>query len=589
MANTKVQSEQIEDGAITAAKIADGAIVASEVADNAITTAKINADAVTGAKIADNAIDSEHYTDGSIDTAHIADSQVTSAKIDTNIDIAGTFDVTGATVLDSTLTVDTTTLVVDATNNRVGIGIASPASALHIDQPSNDRAGGLYIERNGSSYGLSAFVNSGGYGVIGSNGGFTTDILKLDLNTGKVGIGTDPATLLHINGAGDAIKVESTNTGSGGAQVDLLHYTTSPADDDIHALINMGGYTSGTSSAYGSSIRSVWSDVSAKEAQLEFFTRDDSDFAARMIIDKDGNVGIGDSSPSRKFTVKSAGANATQMSLIDNDSTNEVMAIGQQSDGDGFFALGQDDGTTTVLFDGSGDNYITSGDLGIGTDNPSALLHATGSSTGLVGDFTNTNTSGYGLRVTTYGTGAQYGLAVDSYGGGYTRDFTVGADGNVNVLTGNLVIGTAGKGIDFSATSGTGSSELLDDYEEGAWTPSVVGATTSINDAHYVKIGSFVYINTYLNFSSLPSDGTVFKISGLPYATHPNSTYGGGTISYAHTSNVADMTPLTQTGDSYIYFHELDGNSATVTRATWYGRSGSAGYILLNMHYMTNF
>ena len=190
MANTKVQSEQIEDGAITAAKIADGAIVASEVADNAITTAKINADAVTGAKIADNAIDSEHYTDGSIDTAHIADAQitvgkmaansvdsdqyvdgsidtvhiadaqvttakitdgnistakiadnaVTSAKIDTNIDIAGTFDVTGATTLDSTLAVagdanfDSGTLFVDVSSNNVGIGTTSPSTGFNANR-----------------------------------------------------------------------------------------------------------------------------------------------------------------------------------------------------------------------------------------------------------------------------------------------------------------------------------------------------------------------------------------------------------------------------------------------------------------------
>ena len=180
MANTKVQSEQIADGAITAAKIADGAIVASEVADNAITTAKINADAVTGAKIADNAIDSEHYTDGSIDTAHIADAQITVAKmaansvdsdqyvdgsidtahiadaqitvakmaansvdsdqyvdgsIDTahyadnsitgaeladNIDIAGTFDVTGATTLDSTLGVAGLTTTEGVVSTRTG-------------------------------------------------------------------------------------------------------------------------------------------------------------------------------------------------------------------------------------------------------------------------------------------------------------------------------------------------------------------------------------------------------------------------------------------------------------------------------------
>jgi len=60
----------------------------------------------------------------------------------------------------------------------VGIGTTSPSTALHIDQPSNDRAGGLYLELNGHNYGLSAFVNSGGYGVIGSNGDYTTDIFN---------------------------------------------------------------------------------------------------------------------------------------------------------------------------------------------------------------------------------------------------------------------------------------------------------------------------------------------------------------------------------------------------------------------------
>ena len=115
-------------------------------------------------------------------------------------------------------------------------------------------------------------------------------------NTGSTGTAS---ALLHLKGTGDAIRVESTNTGVGGAQVDLIHYTTSPADDDIHGVINFGGYYSGTDAAYGSSIRSVWSDVSAKEGQLEFWTRDDSEFAQRLKIDHDGtatfvgSIGIG--------------------------------------------------------------------------------------------------------------------------------------------------------------------------------------------------------------------------------------------------------------------------------------------------------
>lgn len=73
--------------------------------------------------------------------------------------------------------------------------------------------------------------------------------------------------------------------------------------------------------------------------------------------------------------------------------------------------------------------------------------------------------------------------------------------GNVTLSTGNLVIGTAGKGIDFSATSsgtGTMTSELLADYEEGTWTPdqgsglTVVGAFSSVG--RYTKIGNMVTV-----------------------------------------------------------------------------------------------
>src|SRR5210317_869833 len=70
-------------------------IATAGLADNAVTTAKITDTNVTLAKMAANSIDSDQYVDGSIDTAHIADDAVTSAKLDTNIQIAGTLGVTG--------------------------------------------------------------------------------------------------------------------------------------------------------------------------------------------------------------------------------------------------------------------------------------------------------------------------------------------------------------------------------------------------------------------------------------------------------------------------------------------------------------
>ena len=70
--------------------------------------------------------------------------------------------------------------------------------------------------------------------------------------------------------------------------------------------------------------------------------------------------------------------------------------------------------------------------------------------------------------------------------------------GNVSLSTGSLVISTSGQGIDFSATPGTGTSELLADYEEGTWTPNqgagltVVGTYSSTGT--YTKIGRLVNV-----------------------------------------------------------------------------------------------
>lgn len=79
-------------------------------------------------------------------------------------------------------------------------------------------------------------------------------------------------------------------------------------------------------------------------------------------------------------------------------------------------------------------------------------------------------------------------------------DVTLGASGNVTISDGNLVV-AAGHGIDFSADANAAgmTSELLDDYEEGTFSPFSAAdiATHSITipaQAHYVKIGRNVQV-----------------------------------------------------------------------------------------------
>jgi hypothetical protein len=99
--------------------------------------------------------------------------------------------------------------------------------------------------------------------------------------------------------------------------------------------------------------------------------------------------------------------------------------------------------------------------------------------------------------------------------------------GNVTLSTGNLVIGTSGKGIDFSATPGTGTSELLSDYEEGTWTPvyntvnsDLANFAPFLPSGKYTKIGNVVTVHCNIatqTAASISGTGRVI-ITGLPFA-----------------------------------------------------------------------
>ena len=96
---------------------------------------------------------------------------------------------------------------------------------------------------------------------------------------------------------------------------------------------------------------------------------------------------------------------------------------------------------------------------------------------------------------------------------------------NVELTAGNLIIGTHGKGIDFSANTddaGGMTSEILDDYEEGTWTPLITDgddfATPAANNAGgYTKIGRQVTLLCQVITSSLDDVNGGIKISGVPF------------------------------------------------------------------------
>jgi hypothetical protein len=98
----------------------------------------------------------------------------------------------------------------------------------------------------------------------------------------------------------------------------------------------------------------------------------------------------------------------------------------------------------------------------------------------------------------------------------------------VTASTGNFIVGTSGQGIDFSATPGTGTSELLDDYEIGTWTPTLAGAgsaaTLSTAIGRYTKVGNTVTVWATLVCSAAPT-GVNVSVRDLPYTSTNTSNY----------------------------------------------------------------
>jgi hypothetical protein len=107
------------------------------------------------------------------------------------------------------------------------------------------------------------------------------------------------------------------------------------------------------------------------------------------------------------------------------------------------------------------------------------------------------------------------------------------SSGDMTITNGNLVLGTSGKGIDFSATSsgsGTMTSELLSDYEEGTWTPAysasgLSGVTYLIQQGTYTRIGRAVYVVFYIATSgTFTSGSSTVTITGLPFTSASTNT-----------------------------------------------------------------
>ena len=149
-------------------------------------------------------------------------------------------------------------------------------------------------------------------------------------------------------------------------------------------------------------------------------------------------------------------------------------------------------------------------------------------------------------------------------GGDGTDFFTIQSNGNVAF--------TNGRGINFAATGDASGmdNELLDDYEEGSWTPTARndGSFTS-SLGRYVKIGQQVTVWGFIPLVTNNTSNNTLQVSGLPF-----TVASGGCTEYVGTLMIRFVTSVsgvngvsfntyTYSGRNYLEFFACrdDGNN----------------------------
>ena len=156
-----------------------------------------------------------------------------------------------------------------------------------------------------------------------------------------------------------------------------------------------------------------------------------------------------------------------------------------------------------------------------------------------------------------------------------------------NTTSANNIAFPSGQGIDFSATAGTGTSELFSDYEEGTFVPTVYGGTTAGTTGYvsqiglYTKTGRTVHVAIFLDWNSQSGTGSL-NIGGLPFTskqtffqtagsvTSSNLTFtAGASLACAIQPNATHMNIAESTNGAGQVYVSVDGAATVFVSASY--------------------
>jgi hypothetical protein len=491
---------------------------------------------------------------------------------------------------------------IDSSGN-VGIGTSSSASG-----------GGIKLNLNGSSGGGIQFTNNnnGGGAIIPLNAGGQTFYTF----TGAVGSETYTERM-RIDSSGNLIVGATSAVGdihgqrSDGAMLWLGRTTNSGQTTALLGEIRFGD------TAFDSNLAAIQSnlDGSTTSSNLRFYTQATSAASAeRMRIDSSGNVGIGTSSPSSfnsaaNNLVVGTGASGddTGITIYTNSNSSAHLLFADGTSGNASYAgyIRYNHPSDFMAFHNNGGNermrIDSSGNLLVGTTDASQAANTSGNGT-VIGASGGLEVSRDSFSVAYFNkTSVADGTVVEIRKQGTTVG-SIGASGGVltvgNANTGGVIFGyngshtfiepsnTSGASTDDLATLGSGTKRFrdlylsggvylggagaankLDDYEEGTFTPVIVGQTTggtgtyTIQRGGYVKVGQFVTFQIQLGWTAHTGTGN-FRISGLPFTSGSVTSvaYGGAFVAYnnglsytsgstlgAYVAGGSNIIPLVQT------------------------------------------
>jgi hypothetical protein len=236
----------------------------------------------------------------------------------------------------------------------------------------------------------------------------------------------------------------------------------------------------------------------------------------------------------------------------------------------------ESNGDANMLFVDGGNDRV-----GIGTSSPSVTLHVKSANPVFGLETTGTVSAG----------GTVYSELKDSTGTVFTSGFaglancyqfsTSAAAGFMRFLTGagaeavrihsNQVL-SASAGVALGVGTANTASNVLDDYEEGVWEPSIGGdATYTSQDGVFTKIGNMVHLQCKFQVNVIGT-GSTNVLSGLPFAS--NNSWTSGSLSVEYYASIATsmvwVSGYVANNASTISF---SGNSAS---ATTIGHNGFA-------------